>query len=78
MGFVELSEQTQVNLEAAVDKNQVLVAGDRVEVFLPPSNRRLTQQELDVQRERLQRIMGSSPASSQTHRTRKSPLQPVL
>ena len=65
-------------MEAAVDKSQVLVAGDRVEVFLAPSNRRLTQEELDVQRERLQRMMGSSPAASQNSRARKSPLQPVL
>lgn len=67
-----------VNMEAAVDRNQVLLAGDRVEVCLPPANRRLTQQELDVQRERLQRIMGSSPASSQSHRARRSSLQPVV
>lgn len=68
----------QVNTEAAVDKSQILLAGDRVEVFLPPSNRRLTQAELDIQREKLQRLMGSSPASSNGQKARRGALQTAV
>lgn len=68
----------QVNTEAAVDENQVLLAGDRVEVFLLPSSRKLTQQQLDAQREKLQRLMGASPSTQYAQKAKRSPLQPVV
>jgi hypothetical protein len=48
----------------ADDKTQVLAHGDRVEVFAPaaPAPARLNPEQLEVQRQRLQRLFGKSPA----------------
>ena len=47
----------------ADDESQVLLAGDRVEVFTAPSHQRLTREQLEVQRGKLQSLLGRSPAA---------------
>jgi hypothetical protein len=56
----------QVNTQAADDRSQVLMAGDRVDVFTPPLHQKLTKEQLDVQRGRLQSLMlrSSAPPSA--------------
>lgn len=59
----------QVNTMAADDDSQVLMAGDRVEVFTAPSDQRLTREQLEVQRGRLQTLLGRSPATPPPRRS---------
>lgn len=60
-----IGRDAQVNMAEVVDKSMVLADGDRVEVFEAPQSsvQRLTVEQLEEQRQRLQKLFGRSPTS---------------